>query len=75
MYKYNEEFGNWELGFQKKAVSQKRKAIVVDLEEEDLGEGSNMQERQAVPSIQYEEMNSYDMIKFKKNEDFDFMID
>ena len=34
-----------------------------------------MQERQAVPSIQYEETNSYEMIKFKKNEDFDFMID
>ena len=37
VYLYNEEFGNWELGFQKKAVSQKRKAIVV-------GECSNVQE-------------------------------
>lgn len=64
--------GNWD--FKKKVLSQKRKAVV-NLEEDDLDEPCNTKERNNVPNIEYEQMNSYDMIKFKKNEDFEFIID
>lgn len=52
-------------------MAQKRKAIVVDLDDDDVGECSNAALRkESIPQVQYESMNSYDMIKFKKNEDF-----
>ena len=76
VFQYNEEYGNWELGFQKKTGAQKRKAFVVDLEDDDVAVCSNLRKKSdSIPQVQYEQMNSYDLIKFKKNEDFEFMIE
>ena len=36
VFALNENFGNWELGYQKKRAIQKRKAVVADLSEDDV---------------------------------------
>ena len=72
----NEQFGNWELGFQKKKAIQKRKAVVVDLENEDLDEGpSRSNLRVEVLKPDYDEMSRFESIKFKKQEGFENMAD
>ena len=77
VFALNEQFGNWELGFQKKTI-QKRKAVVVDLSEDDIEQGVSTQKnlRVEVMKPDYEcNMGKYDSIKLKKNEDFEYMID
>ena len=36
VFLFNEQYGNWELGFQKKKSTSGRRAVVVDLENENL---------------------------------------
>lgn len=76
VYMFNEQFRNWELGFQKKRMIQKRKACVIDLEEEDVETmpKASIQVKMLKPDYEFE-LNRYESIKFKKAEDFEFMID
>ena len=76
VFQFNEQYGNWELGFQKKKPVQKRKAVVVDLSQDDVEEpmsSGNLRVELLKPD--YDEMLKYESIKFKKHENFDFMID
>lgn len=71
----NECYGNWELGFQKKSV-QKRTAVLVDLENEDLEGNLAPRLRAEVIKADYEEeFSGFEHFKFKKNEDFDIIIE
>ena len=77
VFMLNEQFGNWELGFQKKKAIQKRKAVVVDLDNEHLDENpsrSNLRVEILKPDYD-EQLNRFESIKFKKQEDFETMID
>ena len=78
VFAMNEQYGNWELGFQKKKSIQKRKSVVVDLQDEDVEQAVPMQKNLRVQILKpdYEsEMTKYESIKFKKNDDFDYIID
>ena len=79
VFALNEQYGNWDLGFQKKVVVQKRKAVMVDLaEDEDLDQNVPNQKNIRVEILKPDydvEMGRFDCIKFKKNEDFDYIAD
>ena len=73
----NEQFGNWEMGYQKKKAVQKRKAVLVDLVNEDLDDQpvrSNLRVEVLKPDYE-EELNRFENVKFKKNEDFESVVD
>ena len=67
---FDEQYGIWELGFQKKVAIHKRKAVVVNLEKEDYGECSYAPREAVVHPATYEGFGRFNSIKFKKNEDF-----
>ena len=75
VFNFNEQYGNWELGFQKKKPVQKRKAVVVDLSQDDVDQPISGNLRVELMKPDYDEMLKYESIKFKKHENFDFMID
>ena len=65
------------MGFQKKKAIQKWKAVVVDLDNEDLDDNPTRSIlRVEVLKPDYdEELNRFESIKFKKNEDFEVLVD
>lgn len=76
VFSFNEQYGNWELGFQKKKSIQKRKAVVVDLSSDDVDQPvSSGHLRVELLKPDYDPMSNFDCIKFKKHENFDFMVD
>ena len=62
---FDEQYGVWELGFQKKVTIHKRK--------EDYGECSYAPREAVVHPVTYEGFGRFDSIKFKKNEDFEYI--
>ena len=75
VFSFNEQYGNWELGFQMKKPVQKRKAVVVDLSQDDIDQPSSGGMRVELLKPEYEGIRNYDCVKFKKSENFDLMID
>ena len=76
VFAFNEQYGNWELGFQKKKPVQKRKAVVVDLSQDDIDQSpGNGNLRIELLKPDYDCMMNFECIKFKKCENFEFMID
>ena len=78
VFNFNEQYSNWELGFQKKRPVQKRKAVVVDLSQDDIEQqpllgGGGLRVELLKPD--YDPITNFECVKFKKNENFDFMID
>ena len=72
----NEHYGNWELGFQKKKNVQKRRAVLVDLENDDVEGNSAPRLRAEVMKADYEEeFNRFEHFKFKKIEDYEIIIE
>ena len=77
VFLFNEQFGNWEMGYQKKRAIQKHKAVMVDLINEDLDDNPvrpNLRVEILKPDYE-EELNRFENVKFKKNEDFESLID
>ena len=74
---FNEQYGNWDLGYQKKRAIQKRKAVMVDLINEDLDDNPvrpNLRVEVLKPDYE-DELNRFEQVKFKKNEDFETLVD
>ena len=77
VFLFNEQFGNWEMGYQKERAIQKRKAVMVDLINEDLDDNPvrpNLRVEVMKPDYE-DELAHFESIKFKKNEDFETLID
>ena len=75
VFLFNEQFGNWEMGFQKKKAIQKQKAVIVDLDNEDLEENptrSNLRVEVLKPDYD-EQLLHFESIK--KHEDFEVLVD
>lgn len=74
VFQYDEKYGNWQMGYQKKSSVEKGKAVVVDLDNDDVESevGVCQEKRKDVDiALKYDDMSFMDQHKFKRNDDFE----